>query len=75
MTSAYPQPRVVSDPGTHLLAVSSKDEMAVLVGAVLNHPRVFTGTLARMPVGGGTPRELLTGVPTRIGRRRDRSWQ
>lgn len=62
MTSAYPQPRVASDPGTHLLAVSSKDEMAVLVGAVLNHHRVFTGTLAQMPVGGGMPRELLTGV-------------
>ena len=62
MTSAYPQPRAVSDRGTHLLAVSSKDEMAVLVGAVLNHHRVFTGTLAQMPVDGGMPRELLTGV-------------
>ena len=62
VTSAYPEPRVVSDSATHLLAVSSKDEMAVLVGAVYNHHRVFTGTLARMPVGGGTPRELLTSV-------------
>jgi len=62
LTSAYPQPRTVSDSGTHLLAVSSKDEMAVLVGAAFNHHRVFTGTLARMPVDGGTPRELLTGV-------------
>jgi eukaryotic-like serine/threonine-protein kinase len=62
LTSAYPQPRSVSDPATHLLSVSSKDEMAVLVGAVYNHHRVFTGTLARMPVSGGTPRELLTSV-------------
>ena len=62
VTSAYPEPRAVSDSATHLLAVSSKDEMAVLVGAVHNHHRVFTGTLARMPVGGGTPRELLTAV-------------
>ncbi len=62
VTSAYPEPRVVSDSATHLLSVSSKDEMAVLVGAVYNHHRVFTGTLARMPVGGGTPRELLTSV-------------
>ena len=62
VTAAYPQPRVVSDSGTHLLAVSSKDEMAVLVGAVYEHHRVLTGTLARMPVGGGMPRELLTGV-------------
>ncbi|MEP6766461.1 MAG: protein kinase, partial [Gemmatimonadaceae bacterium] len=62
LTSANPQPRAVSDSATHLLAISAKDEMAVLVGAVYNHHRVFTGTLARMPVGGGTPRELLTAV-------------
>lgn len=62
LTSAYPLPREVSDRATHLLAVSSKDEMAVLVGAVYNHHRVFTGTLARTPIGGGTPRELLTSV-------------
>ncbi|MES2523474.1 MAG: protein kinase [Gemmatimonadota bacterium] len=62
LTTDYPQPRAVSDSGTHLLAVSANDEMAVLVGAVFNHHRVFTGTLARMPVGGGTPRELLTDV-------------
>ncbi|HEY7860197.1 MAG TPA: serine/threonine-protein kinase, partial [Gemmatimonadaceae bacterium] len=62
VTSAYPQPRAVSDSGIHLLAVSSKDEMAVLVGAVYEHHRVLTGTLARMPVGGGMPRELLTDV-------------
>jgi len=62
VTAAYPQPRAVSDSGTQLLAVSSKDEMAVLVHAVHSHHRVLTGTLARMPVGGGTPRELLTDV-------------
>ena len=62
VTAAYPEPRAVSDSATHLLAVSSKDEMAVLVGAVNNHHRVFTGTLARMPVGGGTAREMLTSV-------------
>jgi eukaryotic-like serine/threonine-protein kinase len=62
LTSAYPQPRAISDFATQLLSVSSKDEMAVLVGAVFNHHRVFTGTLARMPMGGGTPRELLTSV-------------
>jgi serine/threonine protein kinase len=67
LTSAYPIPRLVSDSGTHLLAVSSKDEMAVLVGAAWQHHRVFTGTLARMPIGGGTPRELLTSV-------RDADW-
>ena len=62
LTSAYPQPRAVSDSATNLLAVSNKDEMAVLVGATLDHHRVFTGTLARMPVSGGMPREVMAGV-------------
>jgi serine/threonine protein kinase/Tol biopolymer transport system component len=60
--TAFPEPRAVSDTGTHLLAVSSKDEMAVLVHTKFEHHAVFTGTLARMPVGGGAPRELLTNV-------------
>ncbi len=34
----------------------------MLTGAALNHHRVFIGTLAQMPVGGGMPRELLTSV-------------
>lgn len=62
LTAAYPQPRAVSDSATDLLAVSKKDEMAVLVGATWNHHRVYTGTLARMPVSGGTPREVMNGV-------------
>jgi serine/threonine protein kinase len=62
LTSTYPQPRAVSDTATNLLAVSRKDEMAVLVGVVNRHHRVFTGTLARMPVSGGMPRELMTNV-------------
>jgi len=67
VTAAYPQPRVVSDSGIHLLAVSSKDELAVLVGAQYQQHRVFVGTLARMPIGGGSPRELVRGV-------RDADW-
>ena len=62
VSSAYPEPRAISDSATHLLAVSSKDELAVLIRAAHGHHRVFTGTLARMPIGGGTPRELLTAV-------------
>ena len=62
LTSAYPQPRSVTDSATNLLAVSKNDEMAVLVGAALDHHRVFTGTLARMPVSGGMPREVMAGV-------------
>ena len=62
LTSAYPQPRAVSDSATNLLAVSKNDEMAVLVGATLTHHRVFIGTLARMPVSGGMPREVMASV-------------
>jgi hypothetical protein len=67
VSNAYPEPRAISDSATHLLAVSSKDELAVLTGAQYEHHRVFTGTLARMPLGGGTPRELVKGV-------RDADW-
>ena len=61
LTAAYPLPKLVSDSGMQLLSVSSKDEMAVLVNATWEHHRVYTGTLARMPIG-GTPREILTSV-------------
>ena len=67
LTAAYPLPRPFGDSGTQLLSVSSKDEMAVLVGAGWTHHRVFIGTLARMPIGGGTAREVLTSV-------RDADW-
>jgi hypothetical protein len=58
----YPEPQPIGDPGTHLLSVSSRGELAVLTHAeYFNFPE-FTGTLARMPIGGGAPRELLAGV-------------
>lgn len=45
-----------------LLAVSSKGELAVLVKAEpLNHLQ-FTGTLARVPLVGGAPREIVENV-------------
>lgn len=46
----------------HLLAVSSQGELAVLVGAHYVWYRLFTGTLARMPLEGGAPREIQEGV-------------
>ena len=49
-------------PESHLLSVSSKNELAVLTNARWLHHRVFTGTLARVPLGGGAPRELLENV-------------
>ena len=67
INDAYPEPRSISDSAIQLLAVSSHDELAVLIHAQYEHHRVFTGTLARMPLGGGTPRELVKGV-------RDADW-
>jgi serine/threonine protein kinase len=67
LSSDYPEPRQIGDSGTHLLSVSSKNEMAVLVRATFFEHRMFEGTLARMPGGGGAPREILGDV-------RDADW-
>ena len=58
----YPQPQPVGAAGTHLLAVSSKGELAVLVRADFVRHRLFLGTLARVPLAGGAPREVLDSV-------------
>jgi Tol biopolymer transport system component len=58
----YPEPQPLGPRGMHLLAVSSKGELAVLIGARYVWHRLFTGTLARMPLGGGAPREIQEGV-------------
>jgi Tol biopolymer transport system component len=58
----YPEPQAIGPDGTQLLAVSSKDELAVLLSARYVGYRLFTGTLARMPLGGGAPREVQEGV-------------
>ena len=60
--SDYPEPQPVGPPGTTLLAVSSKGELAVLLNARYLWYRWFTGTLARMTLGGGAPREIQEGV-------------
>jgi hypothetical protein len=46
----------------HLLAVSAQGELAVLTHARYLGHSFFEGTLARMPLGGGAPREILEGV-------------
>ena len=58
----YPEPKPLGPPGMQLLAVSSKGELAVLIGAKYVWYRLFTGTLARMPLDGGAPREIQEGV-------------
>ena len=45
-----------------LLAVSSHGELAVLLDAHYVWYRLFTGTLARMTLSGGAPREIQEGV-------------
>jgi serine/threonine protein kinase/sugar lactone lactonase YvrE len=58
----FPEPRSLDLPGTQFLSVSRKGELAVLTGARhLNH-RLFEGTLARVPMSGGAPREIQEGV-------------
>jgi len=44
------------------LAVSSREELALLVRPRVQTWFVFEGTLARAPMAGGTPREVLEGV-------------
>lgn len=58
----YPEAVPVGLPGAHLLAVSARGELAVLTGVRPRVYRMFVGTLARVPLGGGAPREILEGV-------------
>ncbi|HET9950816.1 MAG TPA: protein kinase [Candidatus Eisenbacteria bacterium] len=57
-----PESRALGFPKTDLLAIGATGEMAV---SLRRHSRggfLYTGMLARMPVGGGAPRELLDDV-------------
>ncbi len=49
-------------PNGHLLSISSRAELAVLIRARYRAHSLFEGTLARMPLEGGAPREVLDGV-------------
>jgi hypothetical protein len=60
--SDYPEPQPIGPRGMTLLAVSSKGELAVLLNSHYVWYRLFTGTLARMTLGGGAPREIQEGV-------------
>ncbi len=58
----YPEPVSLGLSGVHLLSVSSGGELAVLTGAKYRDHLNFVGTLARVPLGGGAPREVLENV-------------
>jgi eukaryotic-like serine/threonine-protein kinase len=57
-----PESRSVGVPGAEILAISSTGEMAVLLHSQQSKSQVYTGTLARMPLGGGAPREILENI-------------
>ncbi len=58
----YLEPEALGPDSANLLAVSSTGELALLTHARHDNHRVFTGTLARMPLGGGAPREIMENV-------------
>lgn len=58
----FPAPQALGARGMHLLSVSSTGELAILVNAKYIWHRTFSGTLARMPLVGGAPREILEDV-------------
>ena len=62
LSTEYPEPRPLGLRNTQLLSVSSKGELAVLTKVRFLGHRLFDGTLARAPLGGGAPREILEHV-------------
>ncbi len=57
-----PESRPVGVPGAEIMAISSTGEMAVLLKSKQSKSQVFSGTLARMALGGGAPREVLENI-------------
>jgi eukaryotic-like serine/threonine-protein kinase len=58
-----PEPRALDLENAHLFAVSPIGEAALgLGGKVSNHLMIVGATLARSPLGGGAPREILNDV-------------
>jgi len=57
-----PESRPFGLPNAEVLALSPTGEMAVLLKSRNIEPFIFGGVLARVPLGGGAPREILEGV-------------
>jgi Tol biopolymer transport system component len=62
LRSDSPEPIPRGLRAVHLLSVSSRGELAVLTRARYLGHSLFAGTLARMPMEGGAPREVLADV-------------
>ena len=57
-----PQSRSLGRTGDEIMSISPSGEIALLVGARPTGTYTQVGTLARMPINGGEPREILEGV-------------
>ena len=57
-----PESRSLGLAGANLLSISSSGEMAISLGHRFLFGWESTGTLARVPLGGGAPREVLENV-------------
>ena len=57
-----PDSKALGLKDAQVLAVSSNSEMAVLLNSQQVYHSIRRGTLARMPLGGGAPREILENV-------------
>jgi len=57
-----PESRPFGLEGAEVQSVSSQGEMAVLLHSHTTEPFINSGTLARVPLGGGAPREILEDV-------------
>ena len=58
----YTEPLKMGEAPLQLLSISSKGELAVLTNPRWVAHRFCHGTLARMPLGGGAPRDIMEGV-------------
>jgi serine/threonine protein kinase len=58
----FPASRPLDIPNASLYAVSSTGEMAVGINGGATSHGIYRGTLARVPLGGGSPREILDDV-------------
>jgi len=57
-----PNPHELGIKGAELLSISHNGELAVRMHTVFPGGLIELGTLARVPIGGGTPREILDNV-------------
>jgi eukaryotic-like serine/threonine-protein kinase len=57
-----PESRPMGLPGTTLLSLSRSGELAVMLAARPTYATFSTGTLARVPLEGGSPREIISSI-------------